>query len=68
MLPGTLLYVYYGKVIGDVAALAGGMAREKGPADYAILILGLVATIVVTTIVHPDCPSCAQRCHERVKI
>jgi uncharacterized membrane protein YdjX (TVP38/TMEM64 family) len=51
MLPGTLLYVYYGKVIGDVAALAGGMAREKGPADYAILILGLIATIVVTTIV-----------------
>ena len=51
MLPGTLLYVYYGKVIGDVAALAGGMARAKGPADYAILILGLVATIVVTTIV-----------------
>jgi uncharacterized membrane protein YdjX (TVP38/TMEM64 family) len=51
MLPGTLLYVYYGKVIGDVAALAGGMAREKGPADYAILIVGLVATIVVTTIV-----------------
>ncbi|MBM4256008.1 MAG: TVP38/TMEM64 family protein [Deltaproteobacteria bacterium] len=51
MLPGTLLYVYYGKVIGDVAALAGGMAREKGTADYAILILGLVATIVVTTIV-----------------
>jgi len=51
MLPGTLLYVYYGKVIGDVAVLASGMAREKGPADYAILILGLVATIVVTTIV-----------------
>ncbi len=51
MLPGTLLYVYYGKVIGDVAALAGGTAREKGPADYAILILGLVATIVVTTVV-----------------
>src|SRR5262245_50718357 len=37
MLPGTLLYVYYGKVIGDVAVLASGMAREKGPADYAIL-------------------------------
>ena len=51
MLPGTLLYVYYGKVIGDVAALAGGTAMEKGPADYAILILGLAATIVVTTIV-----------------
>ena len=51
MLPGTLLYVYYGKVIGDVAALAGGAAMKKGPADYAILILGLAATIVVTTIV-----------------
>jgi uncharacterized membrane protein YdjX (TVP38/TMEM64 family) len=51
MLPGTLLYVYYGKVIGDVAALAGGTAMEKGPADYAVLILGLAATIIVTTIV-----------------
>ena len=51
MLPGTLLYVYYGKLAGDVAALAGGVASEKGVADYAVLILGLVATIVVTTFV-----------------
>ena len=29
MLPGTLLYVYYGKLAGDVAALAGG-APERG--------------------------------------
>ena len=51
MLPGTLLYVYYGKLAGDVAALAGGSAVTKGPEYYAVLILGLVATIVVTTIV-----------------
>jgi uncharacterized membrane protein YdjX (TVP38/TMEM64 family) len=51
MIPGTLLYVYYGKLAGDVAALAGGAAVEKGTAHYALLILGLVATIVVTTIV-----------------
>ena len=51
MLPGTLLYVYYGKLAGDVAALAGGAAPEKGTAYYAVLILGLVATIVVTTLV-----------------
>jgi len=51
MLPGTLLYVYYGKLAGDVAALAGGVASEKGVADYAVLILGLVATIIMTTIV-----------------
>ena len=51
MLPGTLLYVYYGKLAGDVAALAGGAASEKGVAGYAVLILGLAATIFVTTIV-----------------
>jgi uncharacterized membrane protein YdjX (TVP38/TMEM64 family) len=51
MLPGTVLYVYYGKLAGDVAALAGGAAPEKGMGYYAVLILGLVATIVVTTFV-----------------
>lgn len=51
MLPGTLLYVYYGKLAGDVAALAGGAAPEKGAGYYALLALGLAATIVVTTIV-----------------
>ena len=51
MLPGTLLYVYYGKLAGDVAALAGGAAPEKGAGYYAVLILGLVATVVVTTLV-----------------
>ncbi|MBA2459175.1 MAG: TVP38/TMEM64 family protein [Gemmatimonadales bacterium] len=51
MLPGTLLYVYYGKVVGDVARLAGGAPIEKGTGYYAILALGLVATVVVTTIV-----------------
>jgi uncharacterized membrane protein YdjX (TVP38/TMEM64 family) len=51
MIPGTLLYVYYGRVIGDVAALAGG---ESPPADagyYAVMALGLVATIAVTAVV-----------------
>ena len=51
MLPGTLLYVYYGKLAGDVAALAGGAAPEKGAGYYAVLILGLMATVVVTTLV-----------------
>jgi uncharacterized membrane protein YdjX (TVP38/TMEM64 family) len=51
MLPGTLLYVYYGKLAGDVAALTGGSAVPKGSEYYAVLILGLVATIIVTTIV-----------------
>jgi len=51
MLPGTLLYVYYGKLAGDVAALAGGAQVQKGWEYYAVLALGLVATIVVTAVV-----------------
>jgi uncharacterized membrane protein YdjX (TVP38/TMEM64 family) len=51
MLPGTLLYVYYGKLAGDVAALAGGAPVEKNAGYSAVLVLGLVATVVVTTIV-----------------
>lgn len=51
MLPGTLLYVYYGKVVGDVAALAAGAAPERGTAHYVVLGLGLLATLVVTTVV-----------------
>src|SRR4029453_8752155 len=51
MLPGTLLYVYYGKLAGDVAALASGAQVAKGPGYYAVLALGLAATVAVTAIV-----------------
>jgi uncharacterized membrane protein YdjX (TVP38/TMEM64 family) len=51
MLPGTLLYVYYGKAAGSLAALAGGAKTEKGPGDWIVLGLGLVATIAVTAFV-----------------
>ncbi len=51
MLPGTLLYVYSGKVAGDVAAVAGGAQMEHGAEYYAVLVLGLVATLVVTVLV-----------------
>jgi uncharacterized membrane protein YdjX (TVP38/TMEM64 family) len=51
MIPGTILYVYYGKLAGDVAALAGGAPVQKGAGYYGVLIVGLVATVIVTTIV-----------------
>ena len=51
MIPGTLLYVYYGKLAGDVAALAGGAPVAKGGGYYAVLVLGLLATVAVTTVV-----------------
>jgi uncharacterized membrane protein YdjX (TVP38/TMEM64 family) len=51
MLPGTFLYVYYGKVVGDLAALAGGAAVERGPGYYLVLVAGLLATVAATTLV-----------------
>jgi uncharacterized membrane protein YdjX (TVP38/TMEM64 family) len=51
IVPGTLLYVYYGKVGGDLAALAGGAHPSGGTASTALLILGLVATIAVTILI-----------------
>jgi len=51
MIPGTLLYVYYGKLAGDVAALAAGAGPEKDWKYYTVLVVGLVATVVVTTYV-----------------
>jgi uncharacterized membrane protein YdjX (TVP38/TMEM64 family) len=51
MLPGTLLYVYYGKAAGSLAALAGGARTEKGLGSYIVLALGLAATVVVTAFV-----------------
>lgn len=49
MLPGTLLYVYQGKVVGEVAALGAGM--ERGAGYYLVLVLGLLATVWVTVLV-----------------
>jgi uncharacterized membrane protein YdjX (TVP38/TMEM64 family) len=51
MLPGTFLYVYYGKAIGSLAAVAGGAEIDRGVGYWVVFVLGLVATIVVTTIV-----------------
>ena len=51
MWPTIIMYVYYGKVAGDVAALATGVAPERGPEYYALLIVGLVGTVVATTMV-----------------
>ncbi len=51
MLPGTLAYVYLGKVAGDVAAVAGGATPEQGPAQIAVLVVGLIATFAVAILV-----------------
>lgn len=51
MIPGTILYVYSGKVAGDLAAVAAGAGPERGTVYYLVLGLGLVATIAVTIVV-----------------
>jgi uncharacterized membrane protein YdjX (TVP38/TMEM64 family) len=51
MLPGTLLYVYYGKVAGDVAAIAAGVPVARGPWHWLLLGLGLVATLVLSVYI-----------------
>src|SRR5579864_5506223 len=58
MLPGTLLYVYYGKAAGSLAAAfagSGGAAPAAGgqskAASWALLAVGLLATVAVTTYV-----------------
>jgi uncharacterized membrane protein YdjX (TVP38/TMEM64 family) len=51
MLPGAILYVYAGKVAGDVAALAGGAAPARGAGYYLVLGFGLAATAGVTVII-----------------
>jgi len=50
MLPGTLLYVYSGAIAGDAAAAAGG-AGETTLAEWAVRIVGLLATLAVTWFV-----------------
>jgi uncharacterized membrane protein YdjX (TVP38/TMEM64 family) len=51
MLPFIVLYTYYGKVIGDVAAIATGTALPRGPEYYVVLAIGLVATIALTVLI-----------------
>lgn len=49
MMPGTLMYVYVGSVIGDLARL--GEPRTRTGAEWALYIVGLVVTILVTLYV-----------------
>jgi uncharacterized membrane protein YdjX (TVP38/TMEM64 family) len=51
MIPGTLLYVYTGNLASVVADATNSAAPARGPAFYAVLTLGLVATAAVTVLV-----------------
>ena len=48
MIPGTILYVYIGSVAGMVAAEG---TRARTPAEWGLLVFGLLATISVTILI-----------------
>ena len=49
MMPGTVMYVYIGSLAGDVAALGSNGASSA--AQWAIRIVGFIATVAVTIYV-----------------
>jgi len=51
MIPAIVMYAYYGKVVGDVAALAAGVSPPRGREYYALLVVGLIAIIVSTMMI-----------------
>lgn len=63
MLPAIVMYAYYGKVVGDVAALAAGVAPPRGVEYYALLTVGLITTVLATTLI----TRAARRAIERQK-
>lgn len=48
MVPAVTMYVYSGKVAGDLATLASGAAAPRDRTYYVMVSLGLAATIGVT--------------------
>lgn len=50
MLPACLLYVYYGKLIGDVAALAGGAAPPRDAVYWTTTAVAVGVTIAVSVL------------------
>jgi uncharacterized membrane protein YdjX (TVP38/TMEM64 family) len=51
MLPAIVMYVYYGKIVGDVAKISAGIAPPRGVEYWVLVGVGLVATIMATTMV-----------------
>ena len=51
MLPVVAMYVYTGKVAGDLATLASGAAQPRGAMYYAMIGLGFVTTVGVSIYV-----------------
>ncbi|EAZ88962.1 TVP38/TMEM64 family protein [Crocosphaera chwakensis] len=50
MLPGTIMYVYIGSLVGNIATL-GTEGRERSSLEWALYCVGLIATVFVSVYV-----------------
>lgn len=51
-MPGTVMYVYLGSLAGSLAELGGSQSSStRSPIEWALYVIGLVATIAVTLII-----------------
>ena len=50
MMPATVMFVYIGSLAGEIAKI-GGEGRSRTPAEWALYIVGLIATAAVTVYV-----------------
>ena len=51
MIPGTILYVYFGSLVGDIAAIGANIQPENpqaSAAKWSLNIIGFLATVAVT--------------------
>ena len=51
MIPGTVMYVYIGSLAGDLARIGTASQPSNPTVQWAIRILGLIATVAVTLYV-----------------
>jgi uncharacterized membrane protein YdjX (TVP38/TMEM64 family) len=66
MVPTAAMYVYAGKVAGDLTALATGAATPKGTAYYVLLTIGLVATVAATVLVTRAAKRALEHAHQEL--
>lgn len=51
MLPVVAMYVYSGKIAGDLASLASGAAQPRGPMYWVFISIGFISTVGITVMV-----------------
>ena len=51
MMPGTVMYVYIGSLAGSLATLGADSGRARTTTEWALYVVGLLATVAVTVYV-----------------